>query len=101
MANEVTDISNKEQVALCIRYIDELFQPHEDFLGLYFVESIKADILVACLKDVLVRMNMPITNCRGQCYDGAANMMRIRNGVATQICGKSLGLRLCTPMGMR
>ncbi len=33
----------------------------------------------------MVRLNLALSNCRGQCYDGAANMAGIRTGVATQI----------------
>lgn len=40
---------------------------------------------VAKLLDLLVRFNLPVKNCRGQCYDGAANMARQRAGVATKI----------------
>ena len=38
MADEVTDSSNKEQVVICFRSIDEQFESHEDFVGLYQVE---------------------------------------------------------------
>ena len=85
MADEVTDSSNREQVAICLGWIDENFDAHEDFIGLHIVESIGADVLVAALKDVLLRLNLSVANCRGQCYDGAANMAGIRRGVATQI----------------
>jgi len=85
MADEVTDISNIEQVAICLRSIDDNFDAHEDFVGMYAVESIKADMLVQVLKDTLLQMNLPIANCRGQCYDGAANMAGARHGVAAQI----------------
>ena len=60
-------------------------QDHEDFIGLYEVGSITADSLVHAIKDVLIRMNVKLSECRGQCYDGASNMSGNRNGVATQI----------------
>ena len=85
MADEVTDSSNREQVAICLRWIDEKFNAHEGFIGLHKVESIQANALVAVLKDILLRLNLSLANCRGQCYDGAANMAGIRTGVATQI----------------
>ena len=66
-------------------YIDDNFDAHEDFVGMYAVESIKVDILVRELKDTLLRMNLPLAYCHGQCYDGAANMAGTRNDVATQI----------------
>ena len=31
IADEVTD---REQVAICFRWVDENFEPHEDFVGL-------------------------------------------------------------------
>jgi len=85
MADECTDVTNKEQFTICIRWVGEDMQDHEDFVGLYEIAKIDADSLVRAIKDTLVRMNVQITNCCGQCYDGASNMSRSRNGVATQI----------------
>ena len=34
-ADEVTDSSNKEQVVVCIRWVDDKFEAHEDFVGLH------------------------------------------------------------------
>jgi len=65
MADEVTDVSNREQVVVCIRWVDEELQPHEDFLGLYKVDDIKADTIVAILQDILARMNLALNNCQG------------------------------------
>lgn len=65
MANEVTDVSNEEQFVVCFRSVDDQFQLHEEFIGLHAVESIK---------DTVLWMNVRISDCRGQCYDGAANM---------------------------
>ena len=87
MADEVTDSSNKEQVVVYFRSVDD-FQPTEDFVGLHHVESINADALVRCLKDTMLRMNLSIHNCRAQCYDGAANMCGSRSGASTQICAE-------------
>lgn len=85
MADEVTDASNKEQVIVCFRTVDENFEVHEDFVGIHAVESIKADILVQVLKDTMLRMNLRLCDCHGQCYDGAKNMAGARKGVASQI----------------
>ena len=35
MADEVTAISNMEQVVICSRHVNESFEPHEDFVGLH------------------------------------------------------------------
>ena len=84
MADKVTDSSNKEQVVICIHSADDQFICHEDFIGLHIVESIESDMMIHILIDTMVRMNLPITNCRCQCYDGA-NMAGRHTGVAKQI----------------
>ena len=85
MADECPDIANKEQFTICIRWVGQDLQDHEDFIGLYEVSSINADCLTEAIKDTLLRIGLKISECRGQCYDGASNMSGIRNGVATQI----------------
>ena len=70
----MTDSSNREQVIVCLRWIDEHFEAREEFIGLQKVDQIDSDTIVAVLKDTFLRMNLKIENCRGQCYDGAANM---------------------------
>ena len=88
MADEVTDSSNKEQVVICFRTVDEHFEAHEEFVGLYQVDSIVSSSIVEVLKDAILRLNLAMSSCRGQCYDGAANMAGIRNGVAVQMCAE-------------
>ena len=86
MADKVTDSSNKERVVICFRSVDKQFESQEDFVGLYQVDSIDCSSMVKVLKDTMLRLNLAMSNCRGQCYDGAANTAGIWNGVATQIC---------------
>ena len=85
MADEKTDTANHQQFVLCLRWVDDDLNPHEEFIGLQSVPNIVADTLVAVIRDVLIRMNLSITNCRGQCYDGASNIVGAKSGVATQI----------------
>ena len=85
MADECTDVANKEQFTICIRWVGQDLQDHEDFIGLYEVSSINADCLTKAIKDTLLRIGVKISECRGQCYDGASNMNGIKNGVAIQI----------------
>ena len=58
---------------------------HEEAVGLYTLESTSAEAIVSTIKDILLRMNLRIDMCRGQCYDGASNMSGSHSGVATQI----------------
>ena len=39
-SDEVTDASNKEQVIVCLRWVDAQFEPHEEFIGLRHVQDI-------------------------------------------------------------
>ncbi len=54
MADEVTDVSNCEQVAIVIRWVDDSLMPHEEYIGLYKTESITSQSLVSLIKDVLL-----------------------------------------------
>lgn len=82
MVDETTDMSNKEQVVLVFRWVDNDLNPHEESVGLYQTDSITSDALVAVIKDVLLRLNLKIECCRGQCYDGASAMAGSKKGVA-------------------
>lgn len=85
MADETTDVANQEQVVICLRWVDDDFEIHEEFIGLYKVDSIAASTLVQVIKDVLLRMNLSLDKARGQCYDGAAAMAGCRSGIAKRI----------------
>ena len=87
MVDETTDVLNREQVVICIRWVSKTFDVHEDFIGLYKVDQIDAGTLVHVinLKDTLLRLNLSLIRIRGQCHDGAASMAGIRSGVAKEL----------------
>ena len=85
IGDEGTDVSNKEQLSFCLRTVDENLDPFEDFIGFYELENIKSNTIVRVIKDILIRLNLSLKNCRGQTYDGASNMMGKKSGVTTQI----------------
>ena len=78
LADECRDIANKEQLTICLRWVDDDLEPHE-------IPNINADTIFSAIQDCLIRMDLSLQNCRGQCYDGAGSMMGIRNGLATKI----------------
>ena len=65
-----------------IRWVYKNLQPHEEFIGLYHVESTQSSTLASTIHNVLQRVNMTITKLRGQCYDGASSMSGHKSGVA-------------------
>ena len=73
MADEVTDCSSKEQFVICFRWFDKDFDTHDDFIGIYNVDNIKANTLVTVIKDVLIRLNISLSNAHGQWYDGVVS----------------------------
>ena len=85
ICDEYTDISNKEQLTICIQWVDKELEAHENFLGFYDVPDIGAETIVSAIKDVLLKLQLSLVNCRGQYYDGASNMMGHKTGVAKRI----------------
>ena len=85
MVDEATDVSNVSQLVLCIRWVGSDLNPHEEFIGLHSLGVANADLTVHVIKDILVRMNISLSKCRGQCYDGCSTMKGEKKGVAKQI----------------
>ena len=87
LADEVTDCSTKEQMPLVLRYVDS-----ENKINKRFIKFIHCDegVTGKALSDKILNcivgeLSLEITNCRGQCYDGAANMVGKYSGVAAHI----------------
>ena len=66
----------------CLRWVDQEFEVHEDFIGLHVLDSTDASHIFAVIKAVLGQLHIPMNKIRGQCYDGAAAMAGSRSGVA-------------------
>ena len=88
MVDETSDITNQEQATICIRYVKDL-ECHEEFLGLYAIDDTTSETLFKIVLDVLLRLNLSLDNCRGQCYDGASAMSGKRKGLKTLIQQKN------------
>ena len=58
ICDEYTDISNKEQLIICIRWVDKELETHEDFLGFYNVPDIGAETIVSAIKDELLKLRL-------------------------------------------
>lgn len=74
------DCGGVEQESICVRYVDENLEIHEVFVGLYEPETTTGTSLASVIKDVLLRLGLPIGQLRAQTYDGAAAMAGARNG---------------------
>ena len=58
MADETTDIINKEQFVICIRWVDNDLNANEDFIGLHELSVTNAETLAFILKDVVLRLGL-------------------------------------------
>ena len=85
IADETSNVVNQEQFNISVRWVGENFIVHEDPVGVVAVPDTTGDTLFNVIKDVLIRLNLPIRNCRGQAYDGASNMQGNIKGVATRV----------------
>ena len=74
MAHETTDSSTLEQVVICLRWVDNSLNAHNEFIGVQQVDKIDAATITFTIKDVLQRMNLRLTRARGQCYEGCSTL---------------------------
>ena len=65
LADESRDISNEEQLTCIIRwvYLPNL-EINEDFIGMYLIKKPDAETITASLKDILLRCNLNLDDCR-------------------------------------
>ena len=84
IVDETTDISNKEQVAVCLRYVTK-GATTESFLGYIEVESTTGENLFNLVLNKLQKFGLDISKLVGQCYDGAANMSGCKKGLGSRV----------------
>jgi hypothetical protein len=58
---------------------------HEDFIGLHSFDTVTANEIVNTIKDVLLRMQINLSNCISPNYDGTSNISGKRSGMGRQI----------------
>ena len=70
---------------MTIRWVDKSFEIHETPVELINVPKTDSETLTKVIKDSLLRLSLPIAQCRGQAYDGASNMSGHISGVAARL----------------
>ena len=75
LADEVADVSNKEQMALVLRYVDRTGNIMERFIKfVHLNQGTTGRVIADTIKDELRSLGLNLDQCRGQAYDGAGNM---------------------------
>ena len=80
LADEATS-HNEEKLAIVIRFVDANKDIREEFLEFKDLERTTGAAVSAVLLPTLEALNIPIKDCYGQGYDGAASMSSERVGV--------------------
>lgn len=88
MADETSDISNVEQVALVVRYVDGVncsYSVREDFLGFFSTADSTGETLTQLLLDRLRKLDPDPAHIVGQGYDEAGNVSGKVRGIQARI----------------
>ena len=85
LIDEATDIAKKEQICINIRWVDKNFSIHAAPVELIHAPKTDSSTFTLLIKDSFIRFSLPISQCQGQAYDGAASMSGHKTGVAAQI----------------
>ena len=86
LADEVTDVSNKEQLSVLLRFLDREGEVREEFL--HFVscdQGVDGEAIAGYILSSLRGCGLDCNNLRGQGYDGAGAMAGAVKGVKSRI----------------
>ena len=86
LADEASDASNKEQMAVVLRFVDKEDQIHEEFISFMHRDTgLSGESLAKLIVDKVHALDMSMSNCRVQGYDGAGTMAGRDKDVAVRI----------------
>ena len=83
LADKVT-LNNQEHLAVCVLFVDSSQNIREEFSGLYLQRTAGKDI-AGTIMAALQAHDLPLSNIRGQGYDGAAEMSSNTVGVQARL----------------
>ena len=84
MADESTDVSSKEEISICGRWVEE-GKAMEHFLGIVRACEVDAQSLTQYLLDFLQDKGLDIKKLRGLGFDGANTMPGAKSGVQLRV----------------
>lgn len=87
-ADEVTDSSNTEQLAIVLRSVGKHGEVRERLLQYNDMDSVTGEAVAQSLIECLEQHGLDIMDCRGQTYDGAGNMSGKFKGCQKRISNK-------------
>ena len=84
MADESTDVSSKEELSVCARWLENN-KPVEHFLGIMQAKETAAEAITSDLCNFLDSKSVDLKKMRGLGFDGASTMSGCRTGVQTRL----------------
>ena len=88
IADKSKDISKCEQLSIVLRYVYK-GAIHEQFVSFTHAQELNAQAPTEYILGVLDHLQLDISDCISQCYDGASVMSGHCTGVSTQILEKN------------
>ena len=86
LCDEASDSSNKEQMALVLRFVDEENNIREDFIRfIHCKDGLSGEKLAKVITTTIDNLSLDIKHCRGQGYDGAGAVAGHVNGCSAHI----------------
>ncbi|XP_074298017.1 uncharacterized protein LOC141628818 [Silene latifolia] len=89
LADKSSDVSHKEQLAICLRHVNKKGKVCEKFLGIVKVDDTTSLTLMKAIETLLGDHKLLMSNIRGQGYDGASNMRGGINGLKNLVMRNS------------
>ncbi|XP_024634822.2 zinc finger MYM-type protein 1-like [Medicago truncatula] len=90
LVDESRDVSNKEQMAIVLRYVNKYGCIVERFLGIVHVTTTTSMSLKMAIDELFCKHSLTTSRIRGQGYDGASNMQGQFSGLKTLILRENL-----------
>lgn len=85
VVDSTPNITHQDQLTFVIRYISKNSIPAEQFITFLKIESHKLSDLEINNLNLIQKFGTDIKNCRGQCYDNAANMSGVYSGLQARL----------------
>ena len=84
IADETKDVSKTEQLSVVLRYVHNS-KTHERFVSYTDCDQLNAEALFTYIMTALQEVDVDISKCISQCYDGASVMSGCQSGVQARI----------------
>ncbi|XP_028404101.1 zinc finger MYM-type protein 1-like [Dendronephthya gigantea] len=89
LGDEATDCDSKEQMSIVLRYVDSKKEINERFIKFVECKGVTGEALANNIEGTLQEVGLPLSNLRGQGYDGASAMSSQTKGVSGRILEKN------------